>query len=212
MKLFLKRYRRRLGAFLTALFLMLAIGLAGPSALPDGAQLIPSATAQPTPIRRINPAAISAYLYEQLPNFPLENQYVSSDTGAPATENTLISRLIRYHIYIKNRPTVFRLDWKLTLADYLGAYERIRPNSYVDYGLRENPYAGDIAVMESLSVEQRNTLVNALYEAFTTADEPSTNAPEPTADEPATSSETPAAPPTSVAPSVAPPAAPPVAL
>ncbi len=166
MKLFLKRYRR-LGAFLAALFLLLAI-----THSPSGQVAI----AQPTPIRRANPAAISAQIYQQLPELPLENQYLSEDTGTAVADNTLISRLIRYHIYIKNRPTVFRLDWKLTVADYLGAFERISADSYLDYGLRSNPYENDIAAITSLSPAQRNSLVNALYAAFTTPQNPEQSA------------------------------------
>jgi hypothetical protein len=127
-----------------------------------------SVQAQPAPLRRVNPTLLSAQIYEQLPNLPLENQYISSDTNSPAADNTLVSRIIRYHIYIQERPTNFRLDWKLTLADYLGAFERITADQYPDYGLRENPMEGDIAAVQSLSAEQRNQLVNALYEASTT--------------------------------------------
>ena len=127
------------------------------------------AQAQPAPLRRVNPTMTAAQVYEQLPNFPLENQYVSSDTGTPATKDTLVSRIIRYHIYIKERPTNFRLDWKLTLADYLGAFERISADRYPDYGLRENPLVGDRTVIQALSYEQRDRLVNVLYEVFTTA-------------------------------------------
>lgn len=128
------------------------------------------AQAQPAPLRRINPTTIATQVYEQLPDFPLENQYISSDTGAPATEDTLISRIIRYHIYIKERPTNFRLDWKLTLADYLGAFERISADRYPDYELRENPLVGDRTVIQALSRQQRDRLVNVLYEVFTPAE------------------------------------------
>jgi len=131
-------------------------------------QLSQPAIAQPTPLRRITPSALSAQVYQRLPDFPLENQHISSETGDIATDNTLVSRLIRYHLYIKNRPTNFRIDWKLTLADYLGSFERISPDRYSDYGLRENPLASDIAVIESLSPAERNEFVNTLYEVFTT--------------------------------------------
>lgn len=152
-----------------------------------------SAYAQPTPLRRINPATLSAQVYEQLPDFPLENQYISSESGEAAIENTLVSRIIRYHLYSQERPTNFRLDWKLTMADYLGAFERITPDQYPDYGLRENPMAGDIAVVQSLTPAMRDRLVNTLYETFTpdsataesTTSEPAIS--EPAAVEPATS-------------------------
>ena len=150
-----KRYRR-LWALNTTLFLLCAMLHASQPVL-----------AQPTLLRRVNPFEISAQIYQRLPDFPLENQYISSETGDIATDNTLASRVIRYHIYIQQRPTNFRLDWKLTLADYLGAFERISPDRYADYGLSENPLANDIATIEALSPEQRNTFVNTLYEAFT---------------------------------------------
>lgn len=164
MNSYLKRYRR-LGALSTTLFLLCAMLHASQPAL-----------AQPTPLRRVSPAALSAQLYQQLPDFPLENQYISSETGDIAIDNTLASRFIRYHIYIKNRPTNFRLDWKLTVADYLGAFERISSDRYSDYGLRENPLVNDIAVIEALSPTERNAFVNTLYEIFTVpvdASEPS---------------------------------------
>ncbi|PZO21176.1 MAG: hypothetical protein DCF25_05425 [Leptolyngbya foveolarum] len=52
-------------------------------------------------------------IYEQLPALPLENQY-SSKTGQVAEDNTLVARIIRYHLYSKERPTNFRLEWKLS--------------------------------------------------------------------------------------------------
>ncbi len=170
MKSLSKRYR----FFSVALAMAAIIMLAGTGSfnfqrfpLPLGA---PSAQAQPAPLRRIDPTTISAQVYELLPDLPLENQYISSETGAPATDNTLVSRMIRYHIYIKERPTNFRLDWKLTLADYFGAFERISADRYPDYGLRDNPLEGDRTVIQTLSPEQRDQLVNALYETFTPAE------------------------------------------
>ncbi|MGB7086940.1 MAG: hypothetical protein WBD47_15380 [Phormidesmis sp.] len=130
-----------------------------------------SAQAQPAPLRRINPTALAAQVHEQLPDLPLENQYIARETGAAAAEDTLVSRIIRYHIYTKARSTVFRLDWKLTLADYLGAFERMSADDYPDYGLTENPMTGDVAVIQSLDPALRDRLVNTLYETFTTSAE-----------------------------------------
>lgn len=118
--------------------------------------------------RRISPSAISIQVYEQLPELPLENQYISSD-GDIDPDNTLVSRIIRYHLYIKDRPTNLRLDWKLTMADYLGAFERISPEDYPDYGLRNNPMTGDIAAVENLDWEVRDRLTDLLYESFALA-------------------------------------------
>ena len=91
---------------------------------------------------------------------PLENDYVSQETGEVDTENTLISRLIRYHFYVKGRPPNFRFDWKLTLADYLGA------NDYLHNDLTENPMEGDRQAIQSLTRSQRETLVNRLVDIF----------------------------------------------
>lgn len=174
---FLKRYRmfkcRWTKKMLATLFLLGALTVILPSVCTNvslnGAEYSfwqRSAIAQPTPIRRIDPETLAQQIYQQLPELPLENQYINSD-GEPAVENTLASRLIRYHVYIKNRPTVFRFDWKLTLADYLGAFESISPESYPDYDLQESPLQNDIVAIDSLSSAQRIHLVNALYETFT---------------------------------------------
>ncbi|MEO1131789.1 MAG: hypothetical protein AAFX40_03685, partial [Cyanobacteria bacterium J06639_1] len=61
------------------------------------------------------------FIYSELPNFPKENDYVSGDGAEPG--NTLIRRLLAYHIYVQGRPTQSRTDWKLTLADYLNLNE-----------------------------------------------------------------------------------------
>ena len=153
---------------LGALALLLIVGMGSvdlqrsPFLLSD----MPSARAQTGRIRRVNPTAIAADIYEQMPDLPLENQYVSSETGRVAADNTLVSRIIRYHLYNKERPTSFRFDWKLTMADYLGAFDRISANNYADYGLRENPAMADVEVVRLLSREERDRLVNALYTAF----------------------------------------------
>ena len=89
-----------------------------------------------TNLLNISPAAAQIFtpndvwqkVYQQIPDFPQENQYVSKTTGQIVPTNTLVSRLIRYHIYNKGRSPIYRLDWKLTLADYLDANENI----YVD--------------------------------------------------------------------------------
>ena len=154
----MNRSIRRLAIFSIALMICAASGLIH----------IHSTQAQPTPIRRVDPAALSARVYEQMPALPLENQYVSSSTGRVAQDNTLASRIIRYHLYSQKRPTNFRFDWKLTMADYLGAFERMSADNYADYGLRENPMEADIAVVRGLSREERDRLTNTLYEVFTT--------------------------------------------
>lgn len=142
-------------------------------------------------------------VYEQLPDLPLENQYISQDTGNVAEDNTLIGRLIRYHIYVKGRPPSFRLDWKLTLADYLGVNERMIASTYPSADtLQTNPMDGDITAIQSLNRSQRDDLVQALVDIFGSAFTPSE------ADTPEVPSELPSEASPSTSPSRTPPRAP----
>ncbi|WP_052055722.1 hypothetical protein [Myxosarcina sp. GI1] len=121
----------------------------------------------PTNVADIRPDEAAAVAYQQFTQFPLENQYISRETSQVANDNTLIERLIRYHQYVKDRPLNYRLDWKLTLADYLGANELIPPDRYPgNTTLTQNPLKGDRAVIESLSREQRNQLVATLVSIY----------------------------------------------
>jgi hypothetical protein len=123
----------------------------------------------PAVAQRVKTDDVWRVVYEKLPNLPKENQYVSLETGKVNPDNTLISRLIRYHIYVKGRPPIFRLDWKLTLADYL---EVSRTMEIADYPgvnqVRGNPAPGDIAAIKKLDRAQRDALVQALVDGFTT--------------------------------------------
>ncbi|NET36318.1 MAG: hypothetical protein F6K19_30555 [Cyanothece sp. SIO1E1] len=106
-------------------------------------------------------------VYQQLPDFPREDHYISSKTGDAVPNNTLVSRLISYHHYVKNRPLNYRLDWKLTLADYLGVNEYIEETQYPSAdSLESNPMAGDIAAINSLSRSQREALVEVVVNIF----------------------------------------------
>ncbi|MFB2768356.1 hypothetical protein ACE1AT_03565 [Pelatocladus sp. BLCC-F211] len=106
-------------------------------------------------------------VYEQLPDLPKENQYVSRETGKVAQNNTLVSRLIQYHVYLKGRAPNYRLDWKLTLADYLNANEVMYDSSYPGHDtLKKNPFEGDRAAIRRLTRKQRNALVQALVNAY----------------------------------------------
>jgi hypothetical protein len=100
-------------------------------------------------------------VYKQLPNLPLENKYVSPD-------NTLVNRLIQYHFYVKGRAPNYRLDWKITLADYLGVNELIQEATYPGANtLRQNPLEGDRAAINRLNRQQRDALVQTLVNVFT---------------------------------------------
>ncbi len=106
-------------------------------------------------------------VYQQIPDLPRENQYISKETGKILETNTLASRLIRYHIYIKGRAPVYRLDWKLTLADYLDVNETIYADSYPGNDiLKQNPLAGDRIAIKNLTRRQRDSLVQVLVNIF----------------------------------------------
>ena len=106
-------------------------------------------------------------VYQQLPDLPLENQYVNQQSGKVDPDNTLASRLIRYHMFVKGRPPNFRLDWKLTIADYLGENELIEEGVYPGADtLRENPILSDRAVIQRLTRTQRNALIQTLVNIF----------------------------------------------
>ncbi|MDB9306772.1 hypothetical protein PN488_20785 [Nodularia spumigena CS-591/12] len=122
---------------------------------------------QPAKAQLISPGDVWQRVYQQLPDFPKENQYNSKNTGEVAENNTLASRLITYHIYRKGRAPNYRLDWKLTLADYLEANEMIYDQSYPGNDtLQQNPLAGDRAAISRLNRHQRNALVQVLADIF----------------------------------------------
>ncbi len=121
----------------------------------------------PAQAQQLRPQDVWRQVYQQLPELPLENEYVSKENGQPATDNTLVSRLIRYHLYVKGRPPMYRFDWKLTIADYLGAHDLINEGSYPGYdSLRKNPMEGDRAAISRLTRSQRDALVNAIVGIF----------------------------------------------
>lgn len=123
--------------------------------------------AQPVIAQSVSVEGVWQQVYQQLPDLPKENQYVSKITGKVATNNTLVSRLVRYHVYIKGRPPVYRLDWKLTLADYLDANEVMEESQYPGSDtLRTNPIEGDRAAINRLDRKQRAALVQTLVDIF----------------------------------------------
>lgn len=119
-------------------------------------------------------------VYKQLPNLPLENKYVSRESGKVNPDSTLVNRLIEYHVYVKGRAPNYRLDWKLTLADYLGANELIQDTTYPGAKtLHQNPLEGDRAAINRLNRQQRAALVQTLVNVFTpeTSTSPTTESP-----------------------------------
>jgi hypothetical protein len=122
---------------------------------------------QPAYAQRITPSDVWQLVYQQLPDFPRENKYISKENGKVAENNTLVNRLIRYHIYTKGRAPIYRLDWKLTLADYLGANEIMYDTTYPgNDSLRENPIEGDRKAISRLTRNQRDALVQVLVNIF----------------------------------------------
>jgi hypothetical protein len=125
--------------------------------------------AQQSEQRQIRVQDAWKFVYERLPDLPTENNYVSKETGKVDPNNTLVGRLIRYHVFVKGRPPNFRFDWKLSLADYLGAtpdylVESVYPGGDV---LRENPMERDRTAIQNLNRAQRDALVQALVDVFT---------------------------------------------
>jgi hypothetical protein len=105
----------------------------------------------------------AAIVYQQLPYLPKENEYRRKETGEIDPEHTLISRFIRYSQDLKKRTNRYRFDWKLTLADYLGANETIDPQTYPgSITLTTNPFETDVKAIRGLNRRQRQELVDLL--------------------------------------------------
>jgi hypothetical protein len=146
----------------------------------------------PTQAQSVKFADAWQQVYAQMPMLPKENQYIDRETKRVEQDNTFVGRLISYHIYVKGRPPALRLDWKHTIADYLGANEAIDLDLYpTQRRLQTNPLEGDRAVIQNLTRGQRDQLIQALIVALS-----------PQGDEPTTGSSTPVLPsPTPVLPS-----------
>ncbi|UFP93437.1 hypothetical protein [Gloeobacter morelensis] len=101
----------------------------------------------------------AAKVYEQMPN--LERGELP---GKP--ESTLVRRLMLYHASIRGRPETSRLDWKLTLSDYLGYNLNIDPATYPEYKAGQDTLARDRAAVDALSRRERNRLIDVLVFAL----------------------------------------------
>jgi hypothetical protein len=120
---------------------------------------------------------VAASVYQKLPDLPQANQYRRQDNKEIDPNNTLISRLIRYHQDVKKRPTPYRLDWQLTMADYLGVNENMLSERYPGAGLlTDNPMEADIQLMRQLSRTQRSQLIDVLVSIY--SPQPSPSAPQ----------------------------------
>ncbi len=111
----------------------------------------------------VNPRLVAETLYPELPDFPKENHYIRQDNRRPAPESTLLERFIVYHTTVKGRSPLYRFDWLISLADYLGVNDFLRPETYPGRSyLTTNPMEQDIAAMRQLNRQQRQALVNTL--------------------------------------------------
>ncbi len=127
----------------------------------------PVSAQQPFVSQSVRPEAAATIIYQRLTYLPQENQYVAQETGQIAADNTLVTRLIRYHQDLKKRPTRFRLDWKLTLADYLGVNELMNLERYPGYStLSSNPMENDVKAIRTLNRRQREELVDLLVSLY----------------------------------------------
>ena len=157
----LYRNKRFLPSLFSKLFLLLLgilMALAAHLFVQDSHEVLRPVLAQTL---RIEDAA--SQIYEQMPDLPQENQYVRVEIEAVDDSYTLINRFIRYHLNVKRRSPFSRLDWKLTLADYLDANESIKPERYPGYqSLATNPMEGDLVAIATLNRRQRAELVDRL--------------------------------------------------
>ncbi|MBW4550034.1 MAG: hypothetical protein KME35_02825 [Aphanocapsa sp. GSE-SYN-MK-11-07L] len=134
-----------------------SVALSSVSALP------PAAIAQ----TGVSPRKVADQVYQRLPEFPLENQYLRKDNNQQATDSTLVERFIQYHTTVKGRTPQFRLDWKVTFADYLGTNDFLEPGAYPGKAfLKTNPLDGDRAIIRKLNRQQRDSLLQALVDIY----------------------------------------------
>ncbi|MEA5535944.1 hypothetical protein [Crocosphaera sp. XPORK-15E] len=123
---------------------------------------------QPVNAQDLRPEQAAAIIYQKQPDLPKENQYKSVETGEIDPNHTLISRFIRYHRDFKRRSSLLGLDWKITLADYLGINQSIRENNYPGVStLTTSPLEADIEAIRQLNRRQRQALVDELVKLYT---------------------------------------------
>lgn len=117
----------------------------------------------PVPAQSVRVRDAAALVYQQLPELPQANQYIDRETKRVDASNTFVGRLINYHLYVKGRPATLRLDWKHTIADYLGANEEIDSERYpTQKRLQTNPLEGDRAIVQKLTRTARDRLIQVL--------------------------------------------------
>lgn len=163
---------QKLAALGFGVILSLGFGVASFAAdpAPSAPSDSPSRSLSGSPTRRVRIQEVWRQVYQQVPDLPLENQYVNRESGKVDPNNTLVTRLIRYHSYVAGRAPNYRLDWKLTLADYLGLNNIMDAAEYPGADtLRQNPFERDRAVIQRLNRKQRDALIQALVGVFSPA-------------------------------------------
>lgn len=128
----------------------------------------PQFRSQPAVAQSAEAQEVADQVYQQLPDLPQENQYISKQTKKAATDNTLVKRLITYHTLVKGRSPIYRLDWKITLADYLGLNDWLDAKAYPGHGfLKSSAMEGDRKVIQQLNRQQRDALIQTLVNLYT---------------------------------------------
>jgi len=115
----------------------------------------------------LRPESVAVTVYQTLTYLPKNNDYRRLETGEVSPDSTLISRFIRYHQDVKQRSTEFRIDWQLTMADYLGVNEPIKADRYPGHlTLQTNPMEADIKSIRSLKRSQRRSLLDLIVSIY----------------------------------------------
>lgn len=123
--------------------------------------------AEPAVAQRLNAKLAADAVYSQLPELPKANQYRRRKGNKPATNSTLVSRLIQYHTFVKGRSPQYRFDWKITFADYLGLYESLREKEYPGHAfLKESAMESDRKLIRQLTRKQRLALTQILSDLY----------------------------------------------
>jgi len=142
---------RTIGLWVATAIATILLSIA-PSTLPANANIVRT-------------AEIAQKIYTELPEIPLENQYFNQKLKKIDPNDTLINRILRYHAFTKGRPADMRLDWKLTLADYLGANDIMDPATYPSHDvLNKNLLDNDRAAVNTLTRSMRDQLIDRLIQ------------------------------------------------
>ncbi|MBC8121864.1 MAG: hypothetical protein H7Y22_08530 [Gemmatimonadaceae bacterium] len=101
---------------------------------------------------------VAQQVYSRWPDFPRE--------GSDRPDSSLVRRLALYHTKVCGRPTTSRLDWKLTLADYLGVNLAMSPETYPEANGRPDLLNADRRAIDRFTRAERNRLVETLVQVY----------------------------------------------